>query len=114
MSSPIHIPVLRLGRPYESLDKVRFTVEGREIAVSMANSGLIRRDLQQGLARAAESLQAIPCAKLADACEHAAELFLRGNLPWGDGDQLQSPQDYVVALSQLTGLPHSLGHQNMG
>jgi len=32
MSSPIHIPVLRLGRPYESLDKVRFTVEGREIA----------------------------------------------------------------------------------
>ena len=114
MSSSIHIPVLRLGRPYESLDQVRFNVDGREIAVSMANSGLIRRDLQQGLARAAESLQAIPCAKLADACEHAAELFLRGNLPWGDGDQLQSPHDYVVALSQLTGLPHALGHQNMG
>lgn len=113
MSDPIHIPVLRLGRTYRSLDTIKLPVEGQPLEVSVANSGLIRRDLQ-GLSRAVESLQAIPCATLADYCEKAAELFLHGDLPWGDGDRRQSPADYVAALSQLTGLPHTLGRLNMG
>lgn len=113
MSAPIHIPVLRLGQTYRSLDKIKFTVEGQQLEISVANSGLIRRDLQN-LPRAVEALHAIPCATLVDYCEKAAELFLKGNLPWGDGGELQSPEDYVIALSQLTGLPHSLGRQNMG
>ncbi|MBI5692920.1 MAG: aldehyde dehydrogenase [Verrucomicrobia bacterium] len=113
MISPLHIPILRLGRPYQSLDKIEFTAAGRRVEVSMANSGLIRRDLQ-GLERAGAALQAIPCATLASYCEKAAELFLHGELPWGLGDERQSPEDYVVALSQLTGLPHSLGRANMG
>src|SRR5690606_36567859 len=50
---------------------------------------------------------------LVERCERAAELFLNGNLPWGAGDETQSPDDYVAALSQLTGLPHSLGRANM-
>jgi acyl-CoA reductase-like NAD-dependent aldehyde dehydrogenase len=47
--------------------------------------------------------------------EKAAELYLHGNLPWSTepGAPLQSPADYVSALSQLTGLPYSLGHGNM-
>jgi hypothetical protein len=113
MNSPIHIPVLRLGRPYESLDKIKLTAAGRTIEVSMANSGLIRRDLRN-LSAAGDSLRAIPCATLVDYCEKAAELFLHGHLPWGSGEERQSPEDYVVALSQLTGLPYSLGRQNMG
>jgi acyl-CoA reductase-like NAD-dependent aldehyde dehydrogenase len=113
MSAPIHIPVLRLGQSYRSLDKIKFTVEGQALEISVANSGLIRRDLQN-LPRAVEALHAIPCETLVRYCEQAAELFLKGNLPWGDGDRLQSPDDYVAALSQLTGLPHSLGRQNMG
>lgn len=113
MSAPIHIPVLRLGQTYRSLDKIKFTVEGQAIEISVANSGLIRRDLQN-LPRAVEALHAIPCETLVTYCERAAELFLKGNLPWGDGGELQSPEDYVAALSQLTGLPHSLGRQNMG
>ena len=113
MSAPIHIPVLRLGQAYRSLDKINFTVEGQALEISVANSGLIRRDLQH-LPRAVEALHAIPCATLVQYCEKAADLFLKGNLPWGDGDRLQSPDDYVAALSQLTGLPHSLGRQNMG
>lgn len=113
MSAPIHIPVLRLGQTYRSLDKINFSVEGQALEISVANSGLIRRDLQH-LPRAAEALHAIPCATLVQYCEKAADLFLKGNLPWGDGDRLQSPDDYVAALSQLTGLPHSLGRQNMG
>ncbi|MBL9213056.1 MAG: aldehyde dehydrogenase [Opitutaceae bacterium] len=113
MSAPIHIPVLRLGQTYRSLDTIKFTVEGQALEISVANSGLIRRDLQN-LPRAVEALHAIPCATLVTYCEKAADLFLKGNLPWGDGDRLQSPDDYVAALSQLTGLPHSLGRQNMG
>jgi acyl-CoA reductase-like NAD-dependent aldehyde dehydrogenase len=113
MTSSLHIPILRLGRPYESLDKIKLTAAGRTIEVSMANSGLIRRDLRD-IATAGESLKGIPCDTLAGYCEKAAELFLKGNLPWGQGDELQSPEDYVTALSQLTGLPYSLGRQNMG
>jgi len=113
MSDAIHIPVLRLGKPYQSMDTITLPVKGHNLQVSVANSGLIRRDLQT-ISTAVESLQAIPCETLADYCEQAAELFLKGNLPWGMGDQLQSPEDYVAALSQLTGMPYSLGRSNMG
>ena len=113
MSDTIHIPVLRLGKPYRSLDTIKLSAAGHSLEISVANSGLIRRDLQN-ISSAVESLQAIPCDTLATYCEKAAELYLHGNLPWGDGDQLQSPKDYVSALSQLTGLPHSLGLSNMG
>src|SRR5687767_15476147 len=100
MSEKIHIPVLRLGQTYRSLDTIQFTVEGQSLEVSVANAGLIRRDLQN-ISRAVESLQAIPCETLADYCEKAAELYLHANLPWGADDRLQSPDDYVAALSQL-------------
>jgi hypothetical protein len=113
MSETIHIPILRFGRSYRSLDAIHFKVGDRALAVSVANSGLIRRDLQD-ISRAVASLHAIPAATLAEYCEKAAELFLHGDLPWGDGGERQSPQDYVVALSQLTGLPHSMGRLNMG
>lgn len=117
MSSTIHIPILRLGRPYRSLDTINFPLPGgRGLSVSVANAGLIRRDLQN-ISRAVESLQAIPCDTLAGYCEKAAGLFLHEKLPWGDtngGGALQTPDDYVGALSQLTGLPHSLGRANMG
>jgi acyl-CoA reductase-like NAD-dependent aldehyde dehydrogenase len=113
MNSSIHIPVLRLGKTYRSLDTIKLSATGHLLEISVANSGLIRRDLQN-ISRSVESLHAIPCDTLAGYCERAAELYLHGNLPWGDDDQLQSPEDYVAALSQLTGLPHSLGRSNMG
>jgi acyl-CoA reductase-like NAD-dependent aldehyde dehydrogenase len=120
MNDPIQIPILRLGQSYRSLDTIDFSLaDGRSLAVSVANTGLIRRDLQK-IPQAVRSLQAIPCATLADYCEKAAELYLHGTLPWGatedsqdERPHLQSPGDYVAALSQLTGLPHSLGHANM-
>jgi acyl-CoA reductase-like NAD-dependent aldehyde dehydrogenase len=113
MNSKIHIPVLRLGEPYRSLDTINLSAAGHDLAISVANSGLIRRDLQK-ISRSVEALHAIPCATLVTFCERAAELFLHGRLPWGEGDRLQGPNDYVAALSQLTGLPHSLGRANMG
>jgi acyl-CoA reductase-like NAD-dependent aldehyde dehydrogenase len=109
----IHIPILRLGKSYRSLDTQKHALpDGRTLEVSVANSGLIRRDLAQ-LSTAAEALREIPTETLVGAMEKAAELYLHGNLPWGDGKELQSPADYVAALSELTGLPHSLGRGNM-
>lgn len=113
MSNTIHLPILRLGQPYRSLDTIRLSLSDRTLEVSIANAGLIRRDLRN-LPQAAAALRKVPCATLAARCEHAAELFLHGDLPWGDGAEKQSPADYVTALSQLTGLPHSLGRLNMG
>lgn len=110
----IHIPILRLGRPYRSLDLQKHTLpDGRTLEVSVANSGLIRRDLTQ-LPASAAALRDIPADTLAGYMEKAADLYLNGNLPWGDDPkQLQSPADYAAALSQLTGLPYSLGRGNM-
>jgi acyl-CoA reductase-like NAD-dependent aldehyde dehydrogenase len=110
--SAIHIPILRLGKPYRSLDQQTHAFGGQTIEVSVANSGLIRRDLTQ-LSTSSEALQAIPCETLVGYMEKAADLYLNGNLPWGDGQALQSPADYAAALSQLTGLPYSLGRGNM-
>ncbi|MEY4939240.1 MAG: hypothetical protein RIQ93_975 [Verrucomicrobiota bacterium] len=114
MSSPIHIPILRLGQAYRSLDTQKHKLsDGATLEVSVANSGLIRRDLQQ-LPRSAAALRALPADTLVRCMEKAAELYLNGNLPWGDDPaRLQSPADYAAALSQLTGLPHSLAHGNM-
>ena len=112
--SALHIPILRLGRAYRSLDTQKHAIPGgATLEVSVANSGLIRRDLAD-LPRAAAALRAIPTETLVGYMEKAAELYLHGNLPWGDDDRLQSPADYAAALSQLTGLPHSLGRSNLG
>jgi acyl-CoA reductase-like NAD-dependent aldehyde dehydrogenase len=113
MSRTIHIPVLRMGRTYESLDTIDLAAGDMDLKISVANSGLIRRDLRS-LSTAVDSLKEIPAEKLADYCEKAAKLFLKGDLPWGMEDAMQSPEDYIVALSQLTGLPHSLCRLNMG
>ena len=113
MSDTIHIPVLRLGQTYQSLDTTELQNGDTPIEVSVANPGMIRRDLLN-IDRAVASLQAIPCETLVQYCEKAAELFLNGDLPWGMGDQLQSPEDYAGALSQATGLPYSLCRLNMG
>src|SRR6187402_1195434 len=85
MSDSIHIPILRLGKPYRSLDTIKLSAAGYFLETSVANSGLIRRDLQK-ISSAVESLQAIPCDTLAGYCEKAAELYLHASLPWGDGN----------------------------
>lgn len=112
MSDEIHIPILRLGEEYRSLDTVELEAgtDGK-IFTHTANPGLIRRDLL-GIEKSQTALNAIPSDTLAGYCEQAAELFLNEELPVGDGTQ--GPQDYVEALSALTKLPHTLVRMNMG
>ena len=112
MSSEIHIPILRLGEEYRSLDTVELeAVTDGKVFTHTANPGLIRRDLL-GIEKSRAALDAIPSETLADYCEQAAELFMHEELPVGDG--VQGPEDYVEALSALTKLPHTLVRMNMG
>ncbi len=109
----MHIPLLRKGEPYKSLDVARVAHHGtREafVEVSQANVGLIRRDLlSQREGR--EALARIPSSELLKMCARAAEHFMDDELPLGD--EGQTPSDYVRQVSATTGLPHVLVRRNM-
>src|ERR1044072_9256327 len=109
----IHIPILRQGEPYHSLDVARVPHHPtRElfVAISQANSGLIRRDLRdQKTGR--QKLAALSTAELIDICRRGAEYFLIDSLPLGDDSQ--SSDDYVRQVSATTGMPHVLARRNM-
>jgi hypothetical protein len=112
----LHLPILRAGEAYRSLDAVelRHVATGEPVArVSQANRGLIARDL---LARGKQrrALLRLPVAELLQICGEAAELFVTGDLPVDPIDGIvQSPDDYVRTLSSTTGMPHALGRANM-
>ncbi|HEY5911001.1 MAG TPA: aldehyde dehydrogenase [Verrucomicrobiae bacterium] len=109
-----HIPCLRFGRPYASLDQaeVRDCRAGEPLArLSQVNAGVIRKDLSRiGEARAA--LRELSCESLVGICGKAAELFLNGTLSLGDQGHTQSPSDYVQSLSATSGLPHVMVRRN--
>jgi acyl-CoA reductase-like NAD-dependent aldehyde dehydrogenase len=109
----LHIPILRQGEPYKSLDVARVPHhETRElfVEISQANNGLIRRDLRDQKAARAK-LATLSTAELIDICMRAAEHFLNDSLPLGDSTQ--TPEDYVRQISATTGMPHVLARRNM-
>ncbi|HWF17790.1 MAG TPA: aldehyde dehydrogenase family protein [Verrucomicrobiae bacterium] len=110
-----HIPAMRRGRPYESLDQIKI-VDHRTgaplVSISQVNAGIIRKDL----ARAAESraaLKKFTTAQLLDISAKAGELFLEGTLPLGDKGHAQSARQYLETLSATSGLPHVMVRRNM-
>jgi hypothetical protein len=109
----VHIPLLRRGRPYRSLDTVRtphYRTGEPFVEISQANVGLIRRDLlDQEMARAL--LAGFTTQELFRMCARAADLFAASPLPLGDSTQ--SPEDYVRQVSATTGLPHVMVRRNM-
>lgn len=115
MSDIPHIPALRLGKPYESLDTAEVTAlgSGKTMArVSMVNAGIIRRDARK-LAKARDALRRFSCDQLLDICRDAGHRFLEGDLPLYDGGPTQAPDDYVHQLSATSGLPYTLVRANM-
>ncbi len=113
--SVTHIPVLRFGEAYKSLDTTdlgNVLRSGSRLEVSVANAGLIRRD-KLSIEKGRAALQAIPTEILLGYAEKAADLYLDGELPFGLDGETQAVADYVSALSELTGLPHSLCRSNM-
>src|SRR4051812_46318737 len=83
----LHIPILRHGKPYVSIDKVEIVhhATGEPVAsVSQANAGLIARDISRmnyGV------LDQFKVKELIAMSRKAADLFLNGTLPVGDEKQ---------------------------
>ncbi len=115
MSNVPHIPVIRRGRVYESLDKsnVMNHRTGETIAqVSTVNAGIIRKDLQR-IEESRAALKKFTVAQLIAISAKAGDLFLNGTLPLGDKGHTQSADDYVRTLSSTSGLPHVMVRRNM-
>lgn len=108
-----HIPLLRAGETYRSLATRRLNdVRTGELVaeVSLANAGLIARDLGQSgehQSRLAEH----SVAELLAICGKAAKLLGEEDLPLDDAPQ--SPERYVEQVSRTTGLPQSLVRGNL-
>jgi acyl-CoA reductase-like NAD-dependent aldehyde dehydrogenase len=109
----LHMPLLRRGRPYRSLDVVRaphHATGAPFVEISQANSGLIRHDLLRQEAMRAALLE-IPVRRLIDLTRAAAPIFLNDTLPVGD--EAQGPDDYVRQVSATTGMPFVMVRKTM-
>ncbi len=109
----IHLPILRWGAPYKSLDvdRVMHFDTGEPIAeFSQSSDMIVRRDIKQS-ARARNALREIPAKELVAMCEKAADIFLKDELPVGDDSQ--TVEQFVRCQSATTGLPENMCHANM-
>src|SRR5580693_6828385 len=109
----LEIPVIRWGKPYESLQQdpvVHFETGETLCKMHQANGGLIQMDLRKQQ-RARDVLREIPIATLVDSCKKAADLYLTATLPLGNGTQ--SPQEFCTIQSATTGLPEHMCASNM-
>src|SRR5436189_1688497 len=109
----LHIPVLRWGEPYKSMevDKVVHFASGEVLAeVSRANAGLVERDMRHAK-RARQVLQDIPIPDLLKMVKKAGDLYVEAELPLGDGTQ--TPEQFVRMQSATTGLPEHMCKFNM-
>src|SRR6187401_1727173 len=104
----MHLPVLRWGAPYDSLEKdevVHFSTGEPIATVSRANGGMIQRDVRKAQ-RARDVLCEIPILELIDRAGKAGELYMNATLPMGSGTQ--SPDEFARAQSASTGLPEKM------
>lgn len=112
----LHLPLLRAGRPYRSLEKITLPdVRTGEpvVEVSQANRGLIAHDLLR-LPEIRRRLESFPMAELLAAARRAGQLFAEAELPVGESGEAQSPERYLQQLSATTGMPLSLCRRNSG
>lgn len=115
MNSIPHIPALRRGKAYESLDSVEvkdFRTGEVKATVSQVNAGIVRKDLAR-VGEAQASLKKFSVAQLIEICARTGEQFLNGTLPLGDQGHTQSPRQYIETLSSTSGLPHVMVRRNM-
>src|SRR4051812_22689076 len=109
----LHLPVLRWGSPYESLEKddvVHFSTGEPIATVSRANGGLIQRDARNA-PNARKALRVIPIDTLIEMAAKAGELYSNATLPMATGTQ--TPDEFVRAQSASTGLPERMCRANM-
>ena len=110
-----HIPCLRLGDPYVSLNKIDvadYRSGATKATVSQVNAGVVRRDLQR-IDEARNALRKFTTAELVEIGAKAGEIFLNGEVQIGVDGEMQSPQQYIETLSSTSGLPHIMVKRNM-
>jgi len=109
----LQIPVIRWGKPYQSMEKapvVHFET-GTELAqMDQANGGLIKMDMRKAV-QARQVLRQFSIEELCQKCADAADDFLNGTLPLGDGTQ--TPEEFCHIQSATTGLPEWMCAMNM-
>jgi acyl-CoA reductase-like NAD-dependent aldehyde dehydrogenase len=101
----LHIPALRLGKEYSSLEKTTLVhhVTGDPVAeVSQVTGSMIARDVSR-LGEIRKQLAAIPVADLLAMYSKAADIFKTGKIKIGDTEQTYD--DYIRCLSSTTGSP---------
>ena len=109
----LNLPVLRWGEPYESLETdtvVHFSTGEPMAKVAQANGGLLQRDMRKA-ATARDALRQFSIAELIGKIKLAADHYLTGTLPMGDGSQ--SPDEFARQQSASTGLPEHMCKANM-
>jgi acyl-CoA reductase-like NAD-dependent aldehyde dehydrogenase len=109
----LEIPILRWGKPYESLQKdnvVHFETGEVLAQVHQANAGLIQLDMRHAN-RARQLLREFSISKLIEMTAKAADLYLNATLPLGNGTQ--SPAEFCRMQSATTGLPEHMCANNM-
>src|SRR5437899_1780360 len=109
----LHIPALRWGEPYKSLDTetlIRFDTGEPIGQMSKIVGGLAERDMRHAH-RARHVLREIAPANLLAMCKKAADLYLEATLEIGD--EAQTPEDFVRLQSATTGLPYNMCRANM-
>src|SRR5688572_23327649 len=115
MSTIPHLPALRRGQPYESLDTSQL-VDHRTgsplVAISQVNPGIIRKDMKR-IAESRAALKRFTVAQMLEVCARAGEQFLNATLPLGDKGHTQSAQQYLETLSRTSGLPYNMVRRNM-
>jgi hypothetical protein len=115
MTNLPHIPAIRRGRNYESLDKVQVLNHrtGEALCtISQVNAGIVRKDLAK-IDDARKALRRMTTDDLLQICARAGEEFLNGSLPLGDKGHTQSARQYIETLSATSGLPHVMVRRNM-
>ncbi|MCG8407458.1 MAG: aldehyde dehydrogenase family protein [Phycisphaerales bacterium] len=99
----LHIPILRHGEPYESVEKfeiVHYATGDPVALVSQANSGMLVRDIHRVNS---DVLDQYTVAELITMTKKAGEIFIGGTVPVGNREQ--SFDDYIRDLSATTGMP---------
>jgi acyl-CoA reductase-like NAD-dependent aldehyde dehydrogenase len=115
MSQIPHLPALRRGKPYVSLDKGQL-LDHRTgnplVEISQVNAGIVRKDLAR-IAESRAALKRFSVPQLLEICAKAGDRFLNATLPLGDQGHTQSPNEYLETLSRTSGLPHNMVRRNM-
>ena len=115
MSLIPHLPALRRGKAYESLDKSQLLDHSTGqalVEISQVNAGIVRKDLAR-IGESRSALKRFTVTQMLEICARAGEQFLNATLPLGDKGHTQSPQEYLETLSRTSGLPHNMVRRNM-